>query len=92
MSSSDALTHPDAFPYITPTHTHTGAHTHTRAKPLYKKVRQCASVRQPTDLIDIADAVQRLTVDRRDPERFHVEKSQIVAALRRIAREIARHG
>jgi len=49
-------------------------------------------VRQTTGLTDIADAVQRLTPDRRDPERFHAEKSEIVAALRRLAREITRHG
>ena len=38
------------------------------------------------DLTDIANAVQRLTIDRRDPEKFHMDKSEIVAALRRMAR------
>ena len=38
------------------------------------------------DLTDIANAVQRLTIDRRNPEKFHMDKSEIVAALRRMAR------
>lgn len=35
-------------------------------------------------LADLARRVQRLTPDRRDPERYHVEKSEIAAAIRRL--------
>lgn len=34
---------------------------------------------------DLAARVGRLTVDRRDPERFHQEKSDLVDELRRLA-------
>ncbi|MEE3502614.1 hypothetical protein [Acidiphilium acidophilum] len=37
-------------------------------------------------LADLARRVQRLAPDRRDPERYHAEKSEIAAELRRIAR------
>lgn len=40
-------------------------------------------------LSEIAGQVARLSPDRRDPERFHLDKSEIVASLRRLAREIA---
>ena len=36
-------------------------------------------------LTDLARRVQRLSPDRRDPERYHAEKSEIAAELRRIA-------
>lgn len=35
---------------------------------------------------DLADRVRRLCPDHRDPERFHIEKSEIEHELRRIAR------
>lgn len=82
--SGDAVTHGDAFSLYTH-HTHTYAHTH--GKPLYKKVRHHASPRHQTVLDDLANAVQRLTIDRHDPEKFHQDKSEIVAALRRMARK-----
>jgi len=41
-------------------------------------------------LQDIARKVQRLSPDHRDPERYFMEKSEIVAALRSIAREVRR--
>ncbi|MBB2163840.1 hypothetical protein HLH26_04685 [Gluconacetobacter sp. 1b LMG 1731] len=41
-------------------------------------------------LDDLARAVQRLIPDRRDPEKFHADKSEIVAMLRRMAREARR--
>ena len=41
-------------------------------------------------LIHLAGQVARLTPDRRDPERFHIQKSEIVNTLRRMAREAGR--
>ena len=44
-------------------------------------------------LFDLADAVRRLPPpDRRDPERFHVAKSDIAAELRRVATDAERGG
>lgn len=43
----------------------------------------------PHDLDALADRIRRLAPDRRDPERFHMEKSEIAAELRRLARELA---
>ncbi len=37
-------------------------------------------------LNELAGQVARLSPDRRDPERYHIEKSEIVADLRRLAR------
>jgi hypothetical protein len=37
----------------------------------------------------LASRVRRLSPDRRHPERFHEEKSEVVAELRRIARALA---
>lgn len=37
-------------------------------------------------LAALANRVQRLSPDRRDPERYHAEKSEIAAELRRLAR------
>ncbi|WP_279578301.1 hypothetical protein [Methylobacterium sp. J-078] len=41
--------------------------------------------------MDLAERLRRLAPSSRDPERFHEEKSEIVHALRLIAREVA-HG
>ncbi len=42
-------------------------------------------------LFDLADAVRRLQPpDRRDPERFHIAKSDLAAELRRVAAEAER--
>ncbi len=39
-------------------------------------------------LLDLADRVRRLPPpDRRDPERFHVERDTLAAELRRVAKE-----
>lgn len=84
--NGDAVTHGDAFSLYNP-HTHTRSHTH--GQPIYKKVRHHASPCHQTPLDDLANAVQRLTIDRRDPEKFHRDKSEIVAALRRMARKAA---
>jgi hypothetical protein len=40
----------------------------------------------PGTLEDLAERVRRLSPDRRDPEQFHIEKSELAAELRRLAR------
>lgn len=41
----------------------------------------------------LADRVRRLTVHHRDPERFHIEKSEIAHELHQLARTLEkRHG
>ena len=50
---------------------------------------QPKAVSEATELELLARRVRCLCPDRRDPERFHLDKSEIVAALRRLAREIA---
>jgi hypothetical protein len=40
----------------------------------------------PHALIKLADRVRRLSPSHRDPERFHIDKSEIEAELRRLAR------
>jgi hypothetical protein len=42
----------------------------------------------PDLLSDLACQVQRLSPSHRDPERFHEDKSEIIAELRRLAQEI----
>lgn len=42
----------------------------------------------PDRLRDLAHEVQRLSPSHRDPERFHEDKSEIVAELRRLARGV----
>lgn len=41
-------------------------------------------------IADLANRVGRLTIDRHDPERFHVDRSEIVADLRRLAARVHR--
>ncbi|MCJ2084306.1 hypothetical protein [Methylobacterium sp. J-090] len=41
-------------------------------------------------LLDLADRLRRLSPSARDPERFHVEKSEIEGELRRLALPSAR--
>lgn len=41
----------------------------------------------PHPLLDLAKRVSRLGPDRRNPEQFHIDKSEIVAELRRLARK-----
>lgn len=52
----------------------------------------CASCRTApaTDLDRLAGAVARLSPSHRDPERFHMDRSEIVAELRRLARALGR--
>ena len=42
----------------------------------------------PEVLQELAGQVQRLSPSHRDPERFHEDKSEIVAELRRLARGV----
>lgn len=44
--------------------------------------------RLDADLAELAGRVQRLTVSHRDPERFHIEKSEIAHDLRRLAEDL----
>jgi hypothetical protein len=39
-------------------------------------------------LRDLSRQVRRLVPDRRDPERYHIEKSEIAARLVRLARKL----
>ena len=48
--------------------------------------------RPDTRLIALAHRVQRLAPDHRDPEKFHEDKSEIVAELRRLVREGRNYG
>ena len=48
-------------------------------------------VSTPDTLAMIADKVRRLAPSHRDPERFHIDKSEIEADLRRLATG-GRHG
>lgn len=47
---------------------------------------------EPATLHDLASAVRRLSPSHRDPERFHMDKSEIERALRRLARQAERIG
>lgn len=55
-----------------------------------REERQVRQVRQEpaADLDRLAHAVARLSPSHRDPERFHMDRSEIVAELRRLAREL----
>ena len=83
-----AVPHSAALSLYNPSHTCTRVHTHTEPPYMGKcgTVRHCGTV---SALSDLAHRVARLCPDHRNPERFHIEKSEIVAALRRLAREIA---
>jgi hypothetical protein len=42
-------------------------------------------------LLDLANRVARLGPNRRDPEKFHADKSDLVAELHRLAMDYATH-
>jgi len=46
----------------------------------------------PLSLDNLAYRVERLTPHHRRPERFHEDKSEIVAELHRLADEVRRYG
>ena len=44
---------------------------------------------EQADKLDrLADEVRRLSIDRRDPERFHLDRDDAAKAMRRLAREM----
>jgi len=57
----------------------------------HREVRPNATLRpcEADQLIALAHAVGRLAPSHRDPEQYHMDKSEIVAELRRLARNIA---
>lgn len=73
----------------------TCAHTHTHARavgPLKENAAPCGTAApslRRCNLLDLAQRVARLGPDRRNPEQFHIDKSEIVAELRRLARRKA---
>lgn len=54
-------------------------------------VRAVSDVSAPLRLIALADRLRRLGPSHSDPERFHIDKSEIEAELRLLARRIT-HG
>lgn len=53
----------------------------------------CIPARRPCDadaLARLADRVQRLAPNRHDPERFHIDKAELAAELRALARLMRR--
>ncbi len=83
----EAVPHSAALSLYNPSHTCTRAHAHTRTEAPYMgkcgTVRHCGTV---SALSDLAHRVARLCPDHRNPERFHEDKSEIAAELRRLAR------
>ncbi len=61
------------------THAHTG-------QAYMGKCRHVPSLASPDTLASLAQRVVRLCPDHRNPERFHEDKSEIAAELRRLAR------
>lgn len=57
----------------------------------FSDVRGVSVVSAPHTLMTLADKVRRLAPSHRDPERFHIDKSEIEAELRRLAKG-GRHG
>lgn len=52
-------------------------------------IEKCLSVRQCLNRLEaLAQSVRRLGPDHRNPERFHMDKSEIVAELQKLAREL----
>lgn len=87
---TDALTIADAlFPESYTAENGAYRERHER-EGVYRKTRQGSSVRQrqADDLARLASAVGRLSPSHRDPERFHLDRSEIVAELRRLARTL----
>ena len=66
----------------------THAHTRARSGGTETSVPSVPSV--PEELETLADQVRHLAPDRHNPEAFHEAKSEIAAALRRLARAAAR--
>lgn len=56
----------------------------------HREMRPCAPLRpyEADQLLSLASAVGRLSPSHSDPERFHMDRSEIVAELRRLARRL----
>lgn len=65
---------------------------HNRASYLLTDLTGGKDRRPDKKLIDLADRVERLTPHPRRPERFHEDKSEIVAELHHLADEVRRYG
>ena len=86
---TDALTHTDAFfPEVAKRRSLRNERIYS---PHIEKMRQCVSMRQceADQLLVLASAVGRLSPSHRDPERFHMDKGEIIGELRRLARNIS---
>ena len=64
--------------------------THARAR-ISGEWNQPTPSSTPSTLDDLAGRVARLIPCRRDPEAFHIEKAEIAATLRRLARQGGKH-
>jgi hypothetical protein len=59
--------------------------------PFYEKcatVRHCATKSGSAELLALSRAVLQLGPDRRDPEKFFLDKSEIAYRLKKLAREM----
>lgn len=65
---------------------------HNRASYLLTDLTADKDQRTDKKLIDLAYRVERLTPHPRRPERFHEDKSEIVAELHHLADEVRRYG
>ena len=91
-SHRDAGTHRDASSStlygLEKVATSIGEYTQSRE---YASIGKCVPVRPcvPADALhELARMVRRLSPDRRNPERFHEEKSEVAACLIRIANSL----
>ena len=57
----------------------------SRLRPERSGNQSFHDVPDPSAILKLADQVDRLTISRRDPERFFEERSEIAAELRRVA-------
>ena len=80
---SDAPDASDALSLLTTTPAYARAYRDQIGK--VRQMRQCVSA---DALARLAQQVSRLCPDRRDPHRFHEDKSEIVAELRNLARAL----
>lgn len=80
---TDALTHTDADSLEFHTAEIISYKRTTALHGAHREMRQVRQVRQ--ELADLARAVSRLSPCHRDPERFHMDKAEIVGELRRLA-------
>lgn len=59
---------------------------HARARTCRGETQGDLTTPHPDTLEALAERVRRLSPSRRDPEQFHIEKSELAAELRRLAR------